>query len=107
MTTNHPEKLDPALVRPGRIDKVVTIENADDEQARRLFLRFLGEEHEGLAREFAGRAGDGRFSMATLQEHLLLHRDDPETAAASAIDCGLRRYTPAEPVAVGADDEDD
>ncbi|KAJ1618158.1 hypothetical protein T492DRAFT_569693, partial [Pavlovales sp. CCMP2436] len=23
MTTNHPEKLDPALIRPGRIDKIL------------------------------------------------------------------------------------
>lgn len=107
MTTNHPERLDPALVRPGRVDRVVTIENADDEQARQIFLRFLGEEHDGLAREFAGRAGDGRFSMAALQEHLLLHRDDPEAAATAEIESGLSRYTPAEPVTVGVVDEDD
>ena len=25
MTSNHPEKLDPALIRPGRIDKVIKL----------------------------------------------------------------------------------
>jgi chaperone BCS1 len=42
MTTNHIEKLDPALIRPGRVDLVELVDNASAEQARRLFTRFYG-----------------------------------------------------------------
>ncbi len=34
MTTNHPERLDDALTRPGRVDHVVTFTNIDQDQAR-------------------------------------------------------------------------
>jgi len=44
MTTNHIEKLDPALIRPGRVDLVELVDNASPEQARRLFTRFYGGE---------------------------------------------------------------
>ena len=44
MTTNHPERLDPALIRPGRVDLSVMIDDASPEQARRLFTRFYGYE---------------------------------------------------------------
>ncbi|OBZ75907.1 Mitochondrial chaperone BCS1 [Grifola frondosa] len=51
MTTNHPERLDPALIRPGRVDLSVLIDDASPEQARRLFIRFYGGgEGEGWAR---------------------------------------------------------
>ena len=37
MTTNHPEKLDKALIRPGRVDKMVEFGRADTEMAAAIF----------------------------------------------------------------------
>ncbi|KAK4185010.1 BCS1 N terminal-domain-containing protein [Podospora australis] len=39
MTTNKPESLDEALIRPGRVDLQVAFSNATPEQARELFVR--------------------------------------------------------------------
>jgi mitochondrial chaperone BCS1 len=39
MTTNHPEKLDEALIRPGRIDHQVAFTNATQHQVKELFER--------------------------------------------------------------------
>lgn len=82
MTTNHPEALDPAMVRHGRVDMKVEIGHATPEQAWRLFLRFFpGDESR------AQRFGNGVLrahrpvSMAELQEHLIANRDDAATAA--------------------------
>ena len=47
MTTNHPERLDPALIRPGRVDLAMLIDDASPRQARRLFERFYGAGEEG------------------------------------------------------------
>ena len=44
MTTNHPERLDPALIRPGRVDLSVLIDDATPSQARILFTRFYGRD---------------------------------------------------------------
>ncbi|MBY0396197.1 MAG: AAA family ATPase, partial [Thermoleophilia bacterium] len=89
MTTNHPERLDPALVRPGRVDRSVHLSNTTPDQARRLFTWFYaGRESDpsidGLAREFARRVPEGRVCMAAIQEHLLRHRRDPEEAVREA-----------------------
>ncbi|KAJ1563136.1 hypothetical protein HK405_013463 [Cladochytrium tenue] len=45
MTTNHLEKLDKALIRPGRIDFRIYFGNATRETARRLFLQFYSYRH--------------------------------------------------------------
>ena len=40
MTTNHFSHLDPALIRPGRVDLQEFLDDAVGEQAKRLFVKF-------------------------------------------------------------------
>lgn len=42
MTTNHVERLDPALIRPGRVDLIEELGDADETMVRDLFERFYG-----------------------------------------------------------------
>jgi mitochondrial chaperone BCS1 len=49
MTTNHKERLDPALLRPGRADVHVRLDLASEKQINELFLRFFPDKQE-LAR---------------------------------------------------------
>ena len=82
MTTNYIDQLDPALIRPGRCDLQVEIDNATQDQARRLFLRFFpsfGVE----ATKFAEAIKPGTISMATIQGHLLKNRNSAESALTS------------------------
>lgn len=46
MTTNHKEKLDPALLRPGRADVHVKLNYASDKQMKGLFTRFFPEKED-------------------------------------------------------------
>lgn len=80
LTTNFVEKLDAALVREGRVDLKLHLENADDWQAEELFLRFFPEVSKEIVEEFVSWAGGKRHSMAFLQGHLLKYRDDLDTA---------------------------
>lgn len=73
MTSNYPEKLDSALVRPGRCDIKVELKRASRKQIRNLFLRFF-EGESSLANEFASKLPEFELSMAQLQGHLLEHR---------------------------------
>jgi chaperone BCS1 len=52
MTTNHVEKLDPALLRPGRIDYRLHLGKASARQKVELYLRFFPESSEAEAWEF-------------------------------------------------------
>lgn len=86
-TTNHMEHLDPALLRPGRCDRLFEFGNADQNMAKELFLLIFPGQH-GPAKSFAKMAGTGAFSMAALQEHLLRYRHDPEAASVSIVERG-------------------
>jgi chaperone BCS1 len=87
MTTNHPDKLDPALIRFGRVDRRVDFTFATPDQARRLFLWFFRDaelttaELARMAARFAATITAEDVSMAAIQEHLVSHRDAPMTAA--------------------------
>lgn len=82
MTTNHRERLDAALIRPGRVDRQEQIGPLDVEDAHRLFLRFFDDEQ--AADALAAGYGDPR-AAAELQGLFLLHSDDPWRAVAAAV----------------------
>lgn len=93
MTTNYPEKLDPALTRPGRVDMKVYIGHASDAQIVKAYERFYPSELGGpSAKTFLKRVDAARkllkmpkkkkieLSMADIQSYFLLYKDRPEDA---------------------------
>ncbi|KAG8935715.1 hypothetical protein FRC03_003017 [Tulasnella sp. 419] len=85
MTTNHLENLDPALIRPGRVDVCELIDDATPSQAKKLFIRFYGNKDGDKANEIEELAGSleilvdtmakdhKRVTMASLQGHFIMH----------------------------------
>ncbi len=80
MTTNHLEKLDPALIRPGRIDQRVRLGLVGADAGEAMFLRFFPEDT-ALAATFRKQLGDGQYSPAELQGWLLANASDAKAAA--------------------------
>lgn len=81
MSTNHIEKLDPALLRPGRSDYKIFIDNATVDQAHKMFLRFFPD-HTSLADQFAVE-NEGK-SMAHIQG-ILAYAKTPESTIQSPV----------------------
>lgn len=88
MTTNHIEKLDDALIRPGRVDMTVHLGNATEWQIGKLWDRFYAPfDTEGSGkRQFLERAKEfglvDKVSTAQLQGVFLYNKDDPGGAIA-------------------------
>ncbi|MEX0339875.1 MAG: AAA family ATPase [Arenibacterium sp.] len=90
MTTNHKERLDPALIRPGRADVHTELGLIHAKTARRLFERFFPNEAE-LASVFETRLGDHEHSPAQIQGWLLDNSNDAFSAAqALGLERGLK-----------------
>jgi chaperone BCS1 len=83
MTTNHIERLDPALIRPGRCDVKLEVCNASRGQLVAMFVRFFPG-READAETFASRIPEGEVSMAQIQNHLVEHKHSPEKAIEAA-----------------------
>jgi chaperone BCS1 len=101
MTTNAPNSLDPALIRPGRCDQKVLFGYANEEICIKLFEHLYtktpaelvqGETSAStqydiprLAREFADAVpSGGEISPAEVQGYLMVHRRDPLAAVEGA-----------------------
>ena len=83
MTTNHAERLDPALIRPGRVDVQQFIGLATEHQVRTLFRRFYpraATEQPELLEQFVQHLGGAQLSVAELQGHFLMFKDDVQAA---------------------------
>ncbi len=104
ITTNHPERLDPALIRPGRIDRRFEFGYAKERQVRRLFVDFyvrkddppvgetlreeleycnqadVHEQHQKLVDAFPQSIEHYRIPMSFVQTHFLRYRTDAAAA---------------------------
>lgn len=110
MTTNHIERLDPALIRPGRVDAVHLIGDATAHQIRAMFSKFYMTDYNSksisidkdgpvvkssmntnMSTELDGFIdviqNSGRtVSMAQLQGHFMRFKEAPAEAIANVAD---------------------
>jgi chaperone BCS1 len=96
MTTNHVERLDGALIRPGRVDKQVAFRLADKDIIAQLFCNVYSHSNndvadegvqvedddivEQLAADFADKVLQLEFSPAEIMSFLLEYRQSPSMA---------------------------
>lgn len=71
MTTNHPDALDPALIRPGRIDRIVHMGNIDKQCAVDMIRHYVGEFTNAELAEFMEIFPDGKYSPAFIETQCL------------------------------------
>eukprot|EP00928_Gymnodinium_smaydae_P023479 TRINITY_DN19363_c0_g2_i1.p1 TRINITY_DN19363_c0_g2~~TRINITY_DN19363_c0_g2_i1.p1 ORF type:complete len:466 (-),score=62.03 TRINITY_DN19363_c0_g2_i1:228-1625(-) len=74
LTTNHPDKLDPAIMRPGRIDLKVEFKTPSRDVATKYFLTFYPGEDAAAAAfgaSVGSRIAEKKVSMAQLQHFFL------------------------------------
>ncbi|KAH4220562.1 hypothetical protein HBH70_071420 [Parastagonospora nodorum] len=89
MTSNNPDALDAALIRPGRIDKKVYFGNMSKSAGKSIYMRLIGRsalahdaaftmaEIEQYATEFADKIPANTFTPAQVQNFLQDCRADP------------------------------
>jgi chaperone BCS1 len=105
LTTNHIDRLDEALIRPGRVDMTVRIGEATRHQAAQMWDRFYGDIDEGgkgrekflQKLEELGLIGEGvrrHTSTAAIQGLFLFNKDNMEGAIAMAEGLVPRMYEP-------------
>lgn len=92
LTTNHPELIDEAATRSGRVDRHMELGLCDRDQLARMFRKFF--EDEDAAARFAETAGPQRWSPAQVQEQLLKAssaQEAPAMLAEPPLGAGVRR----------------
>ena len=96
MTTNHPERLDEALKRPGRTDIEVNFRLTKRHEMEKMFVlmsRAIRRAHSNtvgpetirmLAKQFAEQLPENKLSAGQLQGYLIERIKDPKRAAEEA-----------------------
>jgi chaperone BCS1 len=88
LTTNHHERLNPALIRNGRADVHIEFSLVTDEQIEGMFKRFYPSSTAMLAKSFTSSVREAlagkEVSAAALQHFFILHRRSSAADAASA-----------------------
>ncbi|XP_015419113.1 PREDICTED: mitochondrial chaperone BCS1 isoform X2 [Myotis davidii] len=82
MTTNHVDRLDPALIRPGRVDMKEYVGYCSHWQLTQMFQRFYPGQAPSLAEAFAECVlqTTTQISPAQVQGYFMLYKNDPTGA---------------------------
>lgn len=90
MTTNYIERLDPALIRPGRVDFKAFVGHCEQYQLEEMFKRFFnGEEDVNVAaRQFAEKvlSSNRNISPAQVQGFFMLHKMSTKQEVLEAVE---------------------
>ncbi|KAK0059800.1 mitochondrial chaperone BCS1-like isoform X3 [Biomphalaria pfeifferi] len=80
MTTNYIERLDKALIRPGRVDLKEYVGHATDYQLQQMFRRFYPDEPESRAQEFSQMVMslEQPVSAAQVQGFFMMYKKEPD-----------------------------
>jgi len=78
MTTNHLEKLDPALVRPGRVDSSLEFKRCNKKAIGQFFESFFGKDKSSALD--MKNIKDGVFTPAEVAQICINNRTNPELA---------------------------
>lgn len=87
VTTNHLEKLDPALIRAGRMDVKVEIPLAGNEEIQEYLTLFYGRDY------YLGE-DQIKINMSAVQEACLQNRDYPELAIKKILNLNINISLP-------------
>ena len=77
ITTNHIENLDKALLRPGRIDKIVNFTYATDEQIKEMLFKFRPNDKDKWD-EFHKKIQPNKYTTAVLQKFFFMNRNSED-----------------------------
>ena len=85
MTTNYIERLDPAMIRPGRVDVRQYIGYMTEYQIHKMFLKFYPNANEKKIERFTQElvSLNKNISPAILQGYFCLCKNDPDRALAN------------------------
>ncbi len=77
--SNREDLIDPAILRPGRLDVKIKIERPDQDAARQIFVRYLSDELPIAEDETAGRGGRRQAIEAMIEAAVKrMYSDDDE-----------------------------
>ena len=82
MTTNYIERLDPALIRPGRVDNIQYIGHCTHYQLQEMFRKFYPQTLPAVAEKFAEAviSLEVPVSAAQVQGYFMWFKKHPEQA---------------------------
>ena len=82
MTTNYLERLDPALIRPGRVDRMQYVGHCTHHQLRQMFANFFPLETDVRGQLFADAVVGLQIpvSPAQVQGYFMWFKNDPQAA---------------------------
>lgn len=100
LTTNYINKLDPALLRAGRVDRRFQFQLPSRAEVSALFTNFYPDSSTALAKEFAEKVFDRHEkqarNIATLHQHFIYTRDMSPRDCVDTVDEFFAEFYPGE-----------
>jgi chaperone BCS1 len=86
LTTNHPEKLDHALLRIGRVDMFLEFSYPAKNDINRLFFDIMKKEDKDEFNKFYDNIKDNKIPMSAIVNFLFLHKTEWEKNISELLD---------------------